>query len=289
MVTRARAGTVPVVRVETPYRDFLAFWSRAEHAPRDEQRRLWDDMYAGRHRTLFDHYLGLFGESASFDGALDRFGAVAGLLDARLAALQLDARADDVAELLDAPAPERAFAMVGLFTANAWSDDLEGEPTAFFALECLPHAGVVAAHEFAHATHRLARGEYWDVEPGLTLLAEGVAMATTRRLHPEAPPEVHFNVEAFAAWEAECDAAVAYAIDELLACLDATEMRQLQRFFWPDWGRDDRDVPPRIGYLLAARVMDALLGGHDLAEIARWPAERALPEVRAALETLAGR
>jgi hypothetical protein len=33
-----------------------------------------------------------------------------------------------------------------------------------------------------------------------------------------------------------------------------------------------------------------LLGEHDLATIARWPAERALPEVRAALEALrAGR
>ena len=274
------------MRVETPYRDFLAFWSRAEGAPRGEQRRLWQELYADRHPALMEHYLGLFGETASLDDALGRFGDVAPLLDERYAALQLEARARDVTALLDAPEPPRAVVMVGLFTADAWADEFEGAEVAFFALELLARPDVIAAHEFAHTAHRAARDEPWGIEPGLILLAEGVATATTMRLYPEVPRAQHFSVEPGAGWEAECDAAAGDAIGALLPHLDSRERRQMQRFFWPDWGRTDRDVPARIGYLLAERVMDVLLGGHDLAEIARWPAERALPEVRAALGAL---
>ena len=272
------------MKVETPYRDFLAFWARAEGAPRDEQVRLWEELYAGPHRALVDYYLGLFG--GSLGDALERFGEVAGTLDERFAALQLEAQATEVARLLDAPQPPRAYAMVGLFTADAWSDDHDGETAAFFALESAPRTAVLAAHEFAHASHRLARDEYWSAEPGLILLAEGLAIATSMRLWPGAALEEHFGVEGYERWEAGCDAERGRAVDAMLACLDTADLRQVKRFFWPDWGREDRDLPARVGYLLAARVTRALLGEHDLAAIARWPAGRALPEVRAALETL---
>lgn len=275
-----------MVRVETPYRDFLAFWARAQDAPRAEQERLWDELYAGRHRALMDYYLGLFGDSSSLGDALPRFGDVAAVLEQRFDALQLAPRAREVAELLDAPEAPLAIAMVGLFTADAWSDDLDGAPATFFALERLPRAEVLAAHEFAHASHRLARDEYWSTEPGLILLAEGIAVTVTMRLHPDEPPERHFNVERYDEWEAERTAGWSRTVDAILPCLAAPDLRQLQRFFWPDWGREDRDVPDRVGYLLAARVMDVLLDGHELAEIARWPARRALPEVRAALGAL---
>lgn len=274
------------MRVDTPYHDFLAFWRRAEDAAREEQERLWGELYAARHPALMEHYLGLFAGDGALGAALPRFGEVAEDLHDRFEALELEQRAREVVALLDAPAPPRAIAMVGLFTADAWSDDFEGEPVAFFALEALPRNRVLSAHELAHSAHRLACGEYWTTEPGLILLGEGVAIATTTRLHPDATAEEHFNVPDFASWRASCDDRWTHAVDSLLGCLAARGLRQLQRFFWPDWGRADRDVPPRVGYLIAARVIDVLLEEHDLAEIARWPAERALPEVRAALEAL---
>jgi hypothetical protein len=285
--TRARALAVSVVKVETPYRDFLAFWARAEHAPRDEQKQLWRELYAERHPGVMEHYLRLFGDAGSLDDALGRYAEVVGTFDERFAALALEQRAGKVAELLRAPETPRAVALVGLFTADAWSDDLDGSPVAFFALERMPlGSSVVATHEFAHASHRLARDEYWDIEPGLVLLCEGVALTTTRRLHPDAPLEEHFIVEDYAAYEAAVDADWQHAVDALLACLDSRDLRDLQRCFWPDWGRADHDVPERVGYLVGARIVDLLLGGHDLATIVRWPAERVLPEVRAALEAL---
>jgi hypothetical protein len=82
------------------------------------------------------------------------------------------------------------------------------------------------------------------------------------------------------------DAAWRPALDALLDCLESTDVRQLQRFFWPDWGRADRDVPERIAYLVAARAMEPLLDAHPIDAIVRWPAEQALREVRVALEAL---
>lgn len=274
------------MRVDAPYRDFLGFWERAAGAPRAEQERLWESLYAGPNRQLMDHYMALFGDSCSLGDALDRFGEVADALDARFEGLRLERRAAEVAALLDAPEAPWAIAMVGLFTADAWADDLDGTAAAFFALERLPHPEVIAAHEFAHASHRLARAEYWSIVPALILLSEGVALATTLELQPDAPPERHFLVDDFDRWRGEREADWTHAVDALLACLEPPELRQVQRFFWPDWGRADRDVPERVGYLIAARIMDVLLGERDLAAIARWPAERAVPEVRAALESV---
>ncbi|HEX8208248.1 MAG TPA: hypothetical protein VF587_19450, partial [Solirubrobacteraceae bacterium] len=178
-----------MVTVETPYRDFLAFWDRAADAPRDEQRRLWRELYADRHPALMAHYDELFGEAASLDDALGRFADVAGEVEQRFAALALEPAARSVAELLDAPEAPRAVAMVGLFTADAWADDLDGEPTAIFALERLPYAGVVATHELAHLSHRVARDEYWGNQPGLNLLCESISTFATLRLHPDLPLE----------------------------------------------------------------------------------------------------
>jgi hypothetical protein len=275
-----------VVKVDTPYRDFLAFWARAEHAPLDEQVRLWDELYASRHPSLMAHYAGHFGEAASLEDSLARFGEVAPGLEATFEALALEHHATEVRRLLDVTQPLWAIALVGLFTADAWCDDLDGEPVAFFALEQVGCADTSAVHELAHAGHRLARAEYWDDVPGLALLGEGVTTTLTRRLCPHRPLEAHFVVDDFAAYEARADAAWSFTIDELLACLDSRDPRASQRFFWPDWGREDRDVPERVGYLIAARVMERLLGEHALTEIVRWPAERALREVRAALEAV---
>ena len=119
------------------------------------------------------------------------------------------------------------------------------------------------------------------------LMAEGVAIAATLELIPEASGERHFGVEDHAAWAAACRAAWPEATRKLLACLETLDERARRRFFWPDWGREERDVPERFGYFAAAEVLAALLERHDLAGVARWPAERAVAEVRAALETLA--
>lgn len=272
--------------IETPYRDFLAFWAAAEHASRDEQERLWEELYIAPHRALMEHYLALFGAGASLAAALPRFGEVAGSLDARYAGLRLKVVSRQVAELLDAPEAPRAIAMVGLFTADAWADEFEDGPAAFFALERLPRPGVSATHELTHVSHRLAHGERWEWEPGLALLNEGIATLATRTLHPEVPLEVHFLVDDYPAWEAAAEADWPGVVDTLIGCLASSDPHAMQRFFWPDWGRSKRDVPERVGYLVGARVVDVLLRAHDLAAIVRWPARRALPEVRAALEAL---
>ncbi|HEV2812889.1 MAG TPA: hypothetical protein VGW10_06510 [Solirubrobacteraceae bacterium] len=280
-----------MVAVETPFRDFLALWERAAGRPAPEQVALWEEHYVARHRSLFDHYLGWFAVGGTVEEALPRYPAVVGELEDRFAALEVERSAREVGELFGVDRDERAIAFVGVFSANAWMDAFEGEPTVFFALEADPARSwhrATAVHELAHLAHERARGSAWDDEtPGLTLMQEGVAIAATRRLVPDAGEALHFTVDDFAAYEAACRPAWPDAARKLLACLDRPDARMLQRFFWPDWGREERDVPERIGYFAADRVVQALLDGRDLAELARWPQERVLAEVRATLETVA--
>ncbi|HEX8122964.1 MAG TPA: hypothetical protein VF549_17070 [Solirubrobacteraceae bacterium] len=277
------------MRIETPFRDFLAFWERAEGLPQDEQLALWEELYAGPHRPLLDAYRGWFAGGASLEDALPRYGAIAGELEQRFAALDLERAARDVAELLQSDGSERAIAFVGLFTANAWMDHFEGDPTLFFALEVDALDSwhhVTAMHELVHLAHQRLAGRLPDGDLDVLLVAEGLAIAATRRLAPEATPEEHFSVADYAAWEADCRAAWDDAVPELLAACDGRDLRAMRRFFWPDWGREDKDVPERFGYYAGAAAVESMLETCDVAELAARPVARA-GEVRAALSALA--
>ena len=277
--------------IETPFRDFLAFWERAAERPAAEQAELWEELYGRRHRDVLDQYDRWFGAMGSLEAALPRYAAVAPELERRFAALELERAAAEVGGLFGVPGPGRIVAFVGFFTADAWFDeDADDAPTVFFALETDPPVWhrVIALHELGHAAHHEARSGTWhDLVPAIMLMAEGVATATSLHLAPEAPPERHFGVEDHAAWAQECRAAWPDAARELLAGVEEPDERLRRRFFWPDWGRDDHDVPERFGYFAAAEVLGTLLERHDLAALARWPAERAVAEVRSALATLA--
>lgn len=286
----ARTVALALVTAETPFRDFLAFWAAARDRPPAEQAGLWASLYAARSPAVLAHYESAFGAAGSLEDALPRYEAVAGELEERFAALELEACARTVDELLGTSGPVRAIALVGRFTADAWSDDFEGTATAFFALEMVPateRARVLALHELTHAAHQVARGGPWpDGVPALDLVQEGVAAAATRRLAPELPLEQHFSVADYAAWERECEAAWTTVRDEMLAGIDVVDPRGQERYFWPDWGRSDRDVPERCGYYVAGRLIEALLERHDLPGLVRWPPERAIDEVRVALAAL---
>ena len=278
--------------VETPFRDFLAFWAQAEGRPPDEQLELWDRLYAGRHRELFSYYEQEMG-GIDVAAALPRFPAVVDGVEATFEALDVEAAAGEVFALLETPVDVRVIAFVGCFTADAWVDDPQDEPLAYFALEAFTEQRhsprLTAVHEATHVAHWHARDRGWpDDVTGLALLVEGLAIATTLRLMPEVNVERHFFVDDFKAWEAECDAVWPKTLDGLLATLADRDVRAVRRFFWPDWGRaeNDRDVPARIAYLVASRVTELLLERHTLPEIARWPRDRALREVRDALAAL---
>ncbi|HEX8083781.1 MAG TPA: hypothetical protein VF529_05785 [Solirubrobacteraceae bacterium] len=282
------------MNVETPFRDFLAFWERAAGRPREEQVALWDELYARPNLRTIAQYERHFAGVATLEDALPRYGEVVELLEPRFAAIELERGGDEVAALLDVDVPFRAVALVGLFTANAWfDDDYAGEPAVFFALEADPpdlwHR-TIAIHELVHLAHHLARSGGWEeTVPAQSVFMEGLAVAATRRLVPEATGEQHFAVDDYEAWTAECRAAWDDAARKLLDCFERPDADERRRFFWPDWGRDARDVPERFGYYAAAEAFAAAAEGHDLAELARWPPERAAAEVRSALEALTPR
>lgn len=280
------------MRVESALPDFLAFWGRAERRPAAEQAALWEELYARRWRAVLHEYDRWFAGMGSLEDALGRYGDVVAELEARVAALEIERGAAEVAALFGVEGPTRVVVFVGFFTADAWFDEGAGGGAAvFFAVEAGPTVRwhrIMALHEFAHFAHEQARSGRWEDEmPAVMLMAEGLAISTTLRLVPEAPAERHFGVEDHAGWSGACREAWPRAARDLLRCVERPDDRARRRFFWPDWGRDDHDVPERFGYFAAAEVLGALLESYDLATVARWPPERAVPEVRAALEALA--
>lgn len=278
-----------MIAVETPFRDFLAFWREAEGRPESEQRRLWHRLYADRHGGMFEPYEREFGRAEERLGdALPRFADVAAQAEARFASLDAERVAARVAELFGHAAEGRAIALVGTFGPLAWIDEIDGSFAVFFALEKMPDLGanaIYVAHELSHLTHfALCSGDWAAMTPGLEVICEGIAMQATRQLFPEATPERRFAVDDYAAYEAAVDEAWSWAVPELLAHFDAVDPVQSHRFLWPDWARQVHDVPESFGYLVGERVIGELLGAHSLAEIASWGPERARAEARAVLE-----
>ncbi|HEU4657173.1 MAG TPA: hypothetical protein VFR97_06590 [Capillimicrobium sp.] len=267
----------------------MAFWQEAEGRAEDEQRRLWREHYAARHPTLFALHDGAFGAAEErLAEALPRFAEVASGADARFRSLRLPEIARSVESVIGLPVRGRVVAFVGTFGPMAWYDRVDGDHTAFFALEMLDDlAGnqVCAAHELAHLTHFAHAGGDWPEScPGQELILEGVALNVVQRVVPHAPAELVFFTRDFPAFEAAVDAAWSWAIPELLACFDTPDPEQTRRFFWPDWGRGTHDVPQFFGYLAGERVVRELLREHELATIVSWSSERARAEARAVLE-----
>jgi hypothetical protein len=280
-----------LISVETPFRDFLAFWEEAEGRPEDEQRRLWRERYTALHPALFALHDRTFRPlDDHLAEALPRFGSVAQEAEARFASLDAATIAQRVGELFGIAAEGRVIAFVGTFGPMAWLDPFEDGFAAFFALEKLGDLEanpLYASHELAHLVHYGHREGSWpDQCPGQEVVSEGIALQVTRRLYPEASRERLFNVEDFAAFEAAVDEAWPWAVPELLRHFDEPDPPQNQRFFWPDWARETRDVPESFGYLVGDRVVADLLARHELAEIALWSSRRARAEARAVLERL---
>ncbi|HEY8584000.1 MAG TPA: hypothetical protein VIL49_13685 [Capillimicrobium sp.] len=278
-----------MITVETPFRDFLAFWAEAAGRPRDEQERLWHERYTDRHPALFALHRRVFGDvDAGLAEALPRFDEVAAQAEARFASLDLLGQAQRVERIMGLPAEGRMVAFVGTFGPMAWLDPFEGGFAGFFALEKhvdLEANSLYAAHELAHLVHFSHRAGDWpDLCAGQELVSEGIAMHVMRRIAPGVSGEQRYLVPDFAAYAAAVEEALPWAVPQLLACFDEADPEQTKRLFWPDWARDRRDIPESFGYLVGERVVTRLLADHPLAEIACWSSERARAEARAVLE-----
>jgi hypothetical protein len=263
--------------------DYLAFERAAQQRAAGERRSLWRQLYAERHPDVFECYLRIGGEPPELDSALARLVGSGELFArrARRTSELIHSHAPRVVDKLDAGALELPYViMVGVFRADGWMADLVDTPTAFFAVEQYkdpPWDDVTVVHETAHLVHAALQPEPWpDEQLGLRLLLEGLAIAATHELLPDLPEWAHFNFPPaeLDAWLRACAEAEPRVGAQLRQLLTATDPDDRDRYFSPDWLRDARDVPPKVGYYLGARVVERLRQRLSLADLARLgPAE----------------
>jgi hypothetical protein len=281
--------------------DFLAFWEQARGLERDEQARLWHELYESRHPAVFDVYYAGFGSRSELDRALGRFPAVVPRLGA--AARRVDAAAAEVVPACAAlfQVPERSVplvALVGLFCSDAWAWPLRGEWTAFLALEMLAAAEprrlrITVAHEAAHALHARCLalpgdGSIATVRSlGLEAFAEGIATVASARAVPGAGEAAYLNLGADApAWRAACRRLWPFLRRAFLDGLKSTDPAALAAYFHAEPEAPPPGTPPRAGYFVGYRVVETLARRHSIAAMAHWPIDRCLREVGRSLEDM---
>jgi len=283
------------VHIENICPDFFAFWEQAQGRDRVEQKELWRTLYEDRHRAVFDVYYSLYGSPSQLDAALDRFGHAAPRMQAMMPVVEqsIGRIAPQCQQLFAVPHSDpRYLIMIGLFCSHAWATPLRGQPTSFLALEHVHdsrHLDITIAHEAGHSLHRHCTSFTGDATTrtvGQTLFTEGLAVLTSTIVAPGAT-----------------DAAYLHAIDDtwVAACerqwdvLRRGLLRDQERLAWvkptPYFLADETVLGEDVtvvcgGYFVGYRAVRSLNRQYTIAEMARWPLERAVTEVCNVLEQM---
>lgn len=277
--------------------DFFRFWHVADGRAPAEQAALWQELYEAPHRPHFVASEGRHGNTAQLFYALRRYGPD---FD------RIREMKEVVSETITStePAVASLFALdlftmrwvllVGMYWADGWVAEIEGEPISYIALELLEapvRAEILLPHEAAHVAHATALGDEWK---NLTTLAdglflEGLATLASASIAPgydeaaylwagltETPRGVRVQD-----WLAECEAHWSVLNDQLRQHLAATDPAIYAPWFHGEHARPD--LPQRYGYFAGYRVLQRLAEEHAIAELARWPTTRIRYEVARAL------
>lgn len=276
---------------------FLSFWQQAASAELATQKTLWKQLYEEPNQAVFDVYFSKWGHWPNFDSAVQKYQAVADGL-ATVGDLQTLTQSSlaQTQSLFGIELDKGgAVYFVGLFDSNAWAAPFAGQETVFMALEWFAHPQIFAphylpvilTHEFGHMLHTTASGSAWDEDViGLSLIREGIAVTTTKKLFPEMSEGEHF-VGPFGGdeWIAACQASLPTMANEILAQLGNKNQSTFAKYFL--MGDFESPVPKRSGYYVGERVVNALLETNSFEEIVRWSPEQALEKMKPALHGLA--
>jgi hypothetical protein len=271
--------------------DYFEFERAAHSLDPAERPSVWHDTYESRHPKIFASY-NQMGQPPDFDQTLVRLASESDAFKARVRLVFHHARenAPRVAARFGAKPSELAVVtMVGLYRGDCWVDDLDGAPAMFFAVERFrepPWERTSVVHEAAHFMHAAVQPQRWDDQViGLRLLMEGIAITTTHSLLPDLPEWTHFNFEAgeIDSWLRACEEALPSVRSRLRGLVASTDATETARYFSPDWLRDLRDVPEKIGYYAGAQVVEQVSRDMPISELAALHPTAALDLAKSAL------
>lgn len=252
-----------------------AAYLRLLDVPEGQPRRdAWALRYEAAHADIFNVYYDGRGDVARRHQAADEVATVARELPER------ETRAGDLVHatahamhevgLLERPWLPTVL-MVGSGTANGWVALHQGSPTLFLALELLPpppYDAILIAHEAAHVAHALSSAITWPAPVGAMLFVEGLAVTASRTLWPghSASAYLWFDDD-HEQWVQDCEEAQDTIRSLTDAAWETYDARVTGRLF--EGAPQPANVPPRAGYWLGDREVQAALLKTTLAELFR--------------------
>ena len=218
-----------MVRILDTTPAFQRFAGTALDAADGERQQQWSQHYHAAHPRVFDAFFAAHGDRSGLPTVLRNLRPVRQRAQAAAAHLpDLIASVEPVvAQVLDArehPEPLHVL-LVGTMSTTGFVGHLDGELAVFHCLEWFTDpstAGVLVAHEDAHAWHR--RRVEPPAEPDLAweALAEGIALHASRATVPGHPEDDYFwyGVEGFEDWLPWCRDHHDQLLDEFRRALD---------------------------------------------------------------------
>ncbi|HEX2272478.1 MAG TPA: hypothetical protein VHG90_01220 [Acidimicrobiales bacterium] len=265
--------------------DFEAFARKANLEMPIKRETLWKERYEGSHPEVFEAFNaehespeGRTALSKELATVRARVQKAAPVMRANLE--EVDPALARVLELPPEPSPLHVL-MVGSFSTNAAVGHLGDDVVVFHCLEWFQSpegAKVLAAHEATHAWCELATGEAFpDDDAAALAFAEGVAVAASRAVVPDRPPEEYFwyghgNVDDWVPW---CEEHREELLSTFAAGIDSLET--VEAFF----GGGFVETKWRVGYYVADVLVAGL--GRPLPELARTGVAEGRAAIRAAL------
>lgn len=252
-----------------------AAYLRLLDVPEGQPRRdAWALRYEAAHADIFDVYYDGRGDVARRHQAADEVATVARELPER------EIRAGDLvyatahamheAGLLERPWLPTVL-MVGSGTANGWVALHQGKPTLFLALELLPtppYDAILIAHEGAHVAHALSSAVTWPAPVGAMVFIEGLAVTTSRALYPGHSDSAYLWFDDHhKQWVRDCQEAKDTIRSLAETAWETCDASVTGRLF--EGAPQPASVPPRAGYWLGDRVVQAALLETTLAELFR--------------------
>lgn len=289
-----------LVRVRDLVPDFLACLRACDGVPAERWPALWRSRYLDRHPGVFAALdeAGEWSRPDDLGDVLVRLRDEGADLAARSAAVRalLPDGIRAVAGALDWTAdgdPVDCVVLVGLHRANGWADRLDGRFALFLAVEQLGPPGddrLLVLHEAAHVLHdRLAAIRDWPPHGvANALFTEGLATQVSAETAPGRTDEEYlwFGRPGFRTWLDTCRRRWPEILDRIGADLDATDVEHHAPYFLMRDSPLAGDLPKRCGYLVGLAVLRRLRAEHPLADLARWPLDRVVDEVRRTLRAL---
>jgi hypothetical protein len=274
-----------VARIIDTVPEFVAFAKKSTIETPIRREALWRERYESHHPEVFDAFNAEHGSPEGRTALARELSTVRARVESAAPAVRASVEDVDpaLAEALGLP-PEPSpvhVLLVGSFATNAAVGRVGDDVAVFHCLEWFQSpegARVLVAHEATHAWCQLATGEVFPEDDAAALaFAEGVAIAASRQVVPDRPPEEYFwyghgEVEHWLPW---CREHHEQLLDTFAAGLDAPET--VEAFF----GGGFVETQWRVGYYVADELVSSL--GKPLPELARMGVDEGRAAIRGAL------